>query len=177
MEKYRTHNLSKKNKLLRLIWWFFWVIFYRTTPRSMHAWRCFLLRLFGAKIGKNVHPYPSCRIWAPWNLTMGNDSCLSEHVDCYCVDKVNIGKASTISQYSFLCTATHDYTKVNMPLVISPINIGDYVWITADVFISPGSTIGNGAVILARSSVFGNISEWVVARGSPAKPFKTRIFN
>jgi putative colanic acid biosynthesis acetyltransferase WcaF len=108
---------------------------------------------------------------------MGDHACLSEGVDCYCVAKISIGAHSTVSQYSFLCTASHDYSKTSMPLVAAPINIGDRVWITADVFVGPGVTIGDGAVVTARSSVFSNLPPWVVARGNPAVPAKPRKFN
>ena len=151
-----------------------WCLFYRPTPRSFHHWRCLLLRLFGARLGKAVHPYPSARIWAPWNLEMDDHSCLSEWVDCYCVDKIRIGAHTTVSQYSFLCTASHDYESPGMPLVSAPITLGDRVWITADVFVGPGVTIGDGAVVTARSSVFSDIPAWMVARGNPAMPVRVR---
>lgn len=170
-------KLSLSNKIARALWHVVWLLLYRPTPRLMHAWRRMLLRLFGAKLGKGVHPYPSARIWAPWNLEMGDHACLSEHVDCYCVDKIRIGAHSTISQYSFLCTASHDYTKAAMPLVTAPISIADHVWITADVFVGPGVHIGKGAVITARSSVFTDIPVGMVARGNPALPFKLRLMN
>lgn len=158
------------------MWKFVWLFFYRPTPRPLHAWRCLLLRLFGAKLGKRVHPYPSARIWAPWNLEMGDHACLSEGVDCYCVDKIRIGAHSTVSQYSFLCSASHEYTQAAMPLVTAPITIGEWVWITADVFIGPGVTIGDGAVVTARSSVFSDLPPWIVAKGNPAVPVKRREF-
>lgn len=167
--------LSFCNKVVRVLWNIVWLLLFYPTPRSFHAWRCLLLRLFGAKLGKDVHPYPSARIWAPWNLEMGDHSCLSEHVDCYCVDKVRIGAHATVSQYSFLCTASHDYTDSAMPLITAPIVIGNRAWVTADVFIGPGVVIGDGAVITARSSVFSDIEPWVVATGNPAKPLKTRV--
>jgi len=167
-------TLTLSNKVIRSLWRFVWLLFYRPTPRIFHWWRCNLLRLFGAKIGKSVHPYPSSQIWAPWNLEMGDSSCLSEGVDCYCVDKIFIGSHTTVSQYSFLCTASHDYTQKDMPLVTAPIIIGNRVWITADVFVGPGVTIGDGVVVSARSSVFGDIPPWTVARGNPAIPFKSR---
>jgi len=66
---------------------------------------------------------------------MADHSCLSEAVDCYCVDKITIGAHSTVSQYSFLCTASHDYTDPKMPLTTAPIVIGERVWIAADVFV------------------------------------------
>jgi putative colanic acid biosynthesis acetyltransferase WcaF len=170
------HRISFSNKIARTLWQIVWLLLYRPTPRLFHSWRCLLLRLFGAKLGKHVHPYPSARIWAPWNLEMGDHACLSEEVNCYCVDKIRIGAHSTVSQYSFLCTASHDYTKFAMPLVVAPITLGDRVWITADVFVGPGVKIGDGAVVTARSSVFSNIPTWVVARGNPAVPVKQRQF-
>ncbi|BDD87661.1 hypothetical protein DPPLL_20260 [Desulfofustis limnaeus] len=105
---------------------------------------------------------------------MGDYACLSEKVDCYCVDRIYIGSHTTVSQYSFLCTASHNYTQTEMPLVTAPINIGERVWITADVFVGPGVKIGDGAVVTARSSVFKDIPPWTVARGNPAVPEKKR---
>ena len=175
MSKLKRQRLSFTNKAMRALWWSVWCIFFRPTPRNFHRWRCFLLRLFGARLGKNVHPYPSARVWAPWNLTMGDDSCLSDWVDCYSVDKIQIGRFTTISQYSFLCTASHDHSLTEMPLVIAPIRIGDYVWITADVFVAPGVTIGEGTVVTARSSVFHDLPEWRIARGNPAAVISHRI--
>ena len=180
--KERTHRLTRAtplslgNKIGRTLWNIVWLLLFRSTPRSLHPWRCIILRLFGAKLGKAVHPYPSARIWAPWNLEMGDHSCLSEQVDCYCVDKIRIGAHATVSQYSFLCTASHDYTDREMPLVTAPITIGDHAWVTADVFIAPGVTIGEGAVITARSSVFSNIEPWFVAAGNPATAIKKRTW-
>jgi len=131
-------RLSLANKLARALWGIVWIVLFRPTPRLFHAWRRFLLRLFGARLGKAVHVYPSAKVWAPWNLEMDDHACLGEQVDCYCVEKIRIGKHSTVSQYSFLCSASHDYTKSTMPLVAAPISIGEYVWITADVFVGPG---------------------------------------
>ena len=168
-------RLSVGNKLARALWQIVWRALFRPTPRFLHSWRCALLRLFGAKLGKGVHVYPTARIWAPWNLEMGDQSCLSEQVDCYSVDKIRIGARVTVSQYSFLCTASHNYTDPKMPLVTAPITIGERAWVTADVFVAPGVSIGAGVVLVARSSVFHDIEPWVVAAGSPAKVIKPRL--
>jgi len=165
---------SLYNKLGRVIWGIVWLLLYRPSPRVFHGWRRFLLRLFGAKIGKGAHPYPSAKIWAPWNLEMGEHSCLSFYVDCYCVDKVRIGAHATVSQYSYLCTASHDFEHPNMPLVTAPITIGDGVWVAADVFVAPGVSIGEGAVVGARSSVFEDVPPWIIVVGSPARPIRKR---
>lgn len=165
---------SLSNRLARVLWTIVWSCLYRPSPKILHGWRRFLLRLFGSKIGQGVHPYPSTRIWAPWNLEMGDYSCLGDNTICYCVDMIRIGAHSTVSQYSFLCTASHDYTDPAMPLTTAPIVMGERVWIAADVFVGPGVAIGDGAVIGARSSVYRNIEPWTVVAGNPAMFIKKR---
>ena len=165
---------SLLNKLGRVLWGIVWLILYRPSPKIFHGWRCFLLRMFGAKIGKGVHVYPSAKVWAPWNLEMGNYSCISYDVDCYCADKIRIGSHATVSQYSFLCTASHDYTAPHMPLTTAPIVIGDGAWIAADVYIAPGATIGEGAVVGVRSSVYKDVESWAIVAGNPARFIRKR---
>lgn len=162
------------NKIGRAVWAIAWCLLYRPTPKLLHCWRRSLLRAFGATIGRGAHPHASVRIWAPWNLEMGDHSCLSHHVDCYCVAHVKIGAHTTVSQYSYLCTATHDIENPAMPLVTAPITLGEGAWITADVFIGPGVTVGDGAVVGARSSVFKDVPPWTVVAGNPAKEIKKR---
>lgn len=168
-------KLSFRNKLFRLAWSIVSSTLFRLSPVVLHGWRRFILRLFGASVGKGAHPYPSARIWAPWNLVMGDDSCLSHHVICYNVAPIYLGKSVTVSQYSHLCTATHDYADPLLPLLVAPIRIEDFAWVTADVFVGPGVTIGEGAVVNARSSVFSDIEAWTVAKGYPAKSYKKRV--
>lgn len=167
-------QLTSTNKLLRLLWRTVWVLLFRPSPRLFHGWRRFLLRLFGAKLGQGTFVYPSVQIWAPWNLEMGDHSCLSHFVDCYCVDKIILGRHATVSQYSHLCTASHDYNKAEMPLVTAPIVIADFTWVTADVFVGPGVTVGEGAVVAARSIVTRDVPPWTVVAGAPTRPIGLR---
>jgi putative colanic acid biosynthesis acetyltransferase WcaF len=167
-------ELSTSNRLARLVWGLVWHMFFRPSPRITHGWRRALLRLFGARLGRGVHVYPSARVWAPWNLEMGDGACLADDVDCYSVARVKVGARTTVSQYSYLCTASHDHARRDMPLVTSPIVLGDDVWITADVFVGPGVTIGDGAVVLARSSVVRDLPAWMVCAGTPARPLRRR---
>lgn len=180
VRKRHPRMLTFRNKLARTVWNLVWLLLYQPSPTLLHGWRRFLLRLFGARIGRPAYLYPSARIWAPWNLEMGDHSTLAHGVDCYCVDKVKLGSFTTVSQYSYLCTATHDYSdpsileRPQMPLLTAPIRLGDRVWITADVFVGPGVSIGDGTVVLARSSVTRDLPPWVIAAGSPAEPRKRR---
>ena len=147
----------------------------------MHGWRSFLLRCFGAQLEYPVFVYPTARVWAPWNLRMGKNSTIADNVDCYCVTMISIGEGTTVSQYSYLCAASHDYgdpgilKNPKMPLLCAPIDIGNRVWVTSDVFVGPGVKIADGTVILARSTVTEDIAAWKIAAGSPAKVKKDRV--
>ncbi len=166
------HSLASKAG--RAVWGVVWLILFRASGRCAHGWRRVLLRIFGAKIGKGVRIYSSCRIWAPWNLCMGDHSRIGEYVDCYCVDKIHIGAHSTVSQYSYLCTATHDISDSSMGLATKPIEIGKGAWICADVFVGPGVKVGEGGVAGARSVVVKDVEPWTVVAGNPAKMVSRR---
>lgn len=168
---------SYRNRAGRVLWTMVWCLFFRPSPRPLHAWRCWLLRLFGATIERGAHPYPSARVWAPWNLTMREGSCLGDHVECYSVDRVTLEPYATVSQYSFLCTAGHDYTIREMPVITAPVRIGRRAWVAADAFVGPGVTIGEGAVVGARASVFRSVDPWTVVGGNPARILKKYSLN
>lgn len=159
---------------MRVLWNIVWWLLYRPSPRPLHGFRRMLLRLFGARIAAGAHPYPGARIWAPWNLEMGPHSCLADDVDCYSVAEVCLGAHATVSQYSYLCCASHDYMVVDHPMVAAPIHIEAHAWVAADVFVGPGVTVGEGAVVGARSTVTRDIPSWTVVAGNPPRKVKER---
>jgi putative colanic acid biosynthesis acetyltransferase WcaF len=113
----------------------------------------------------------------PWNLTVGAHAVIGDYAILYCLGEITLGDRVTVSQYSHLCAGSHDYTRADMPLLRLPISIGDDAWVAADVFVGPGIAIGTGTVVGARSSVFGNLPEWKICVGNPAKPVKDREFD
>ena len=171
---YYSSGFSWQNRLARGVWWGIWALLFRPSPRPFFAWRRFLLRMFGAQLGRGTNIHASCKIWAPWNLEMGEFSCLAFHVDCYNVDKVTIGAHSTVSQYSYLCSASHDISDPAMGLVKAPISIGRGCWVAAGVFVGPGVAIENGAVIAARAVVVKSVGANEVVGGNPARVLGTR---
>lgn len=54
-----------------------------------------------------------------------------------------------------------------------PITIGPNVWIGFDACILPGVTIGEGAVVGARSVVISNVQPFTVVAGNPAKQIRS----
>lgn len=171
---HRVSPPSIRNKAMRGLWSVVWLLLYRPSPRPMHGWRCLLLRLFGASIGKGAKPYPSARIWAPWNLEMGDNSTLGDGVDCYSVARVKIGCKATVSQRAYLCTAQRDIDDVSMPLVTGDIVIKEHGWVAAEAYIGPGIVVGTGAVVAARAVATKSVADWTVVGGNPAKPIRKR---
>jgi putative colanic acid biosynthesis acetyltransferase WcaF len=170
-------SFSLKNRLGRAIWGIVYLIFFRLSPRPLHSWRSFLLRLFGAKVGKRVHVYPGVKIWAPWNTEFHDECGVGNGTTLYAQGRITIGYRAVISQGAYLCAGTHDYTKAGFPLITAPIHIGKHVWIAAEAFIHPGVSIGEGAVIGARSVVLKDMPSWMVCAGNPAKPLKKRTIS
>lgn len=167
---------SLKSKRARALWNVVWLFLFRPTPRGLlYGWRRFLLRLFGARIGVGVNILPSCKVWQPWMLTMGDYSCLSEDVDCYSVDRIEIGAQVVVSQGAFLCCASHDITSPTMELTYKPIVIESQSWIAARAFVGPGVTIGEGAVVGACAVVTKDVEPWTVVAGNPAHVIKKRV--
>jgi putative colanic acid biosynthesis acetyltransferase WcaF len=170
------NNLSFKHKLTRFTWSIIWFLFARPIPRMMlNGWKIFLLRLFGAKIHKSAVVYSSARIYMPSNLEMEEYSILGAEVDCYNVALIKIGANVVVSQKAYLCAASHDISKSEMPLITAPIIINDQAWVAADTFIAMGVTIGQGAVVGARASVFKDVEPWTIVGGNPAKFIHNRV--
>lgn len=158
----------------RAIWQVAWLLLYRPTPVMAHRWRGLVLSAFGAQVEGPVYPYPSARVWAPWNLDMRRGSCLAGGVDCYNVALVTLGEGATVSQRSHLCTASHDFDDPTFPLTGAPITVGEGAWIAAEAFIGPGVTVGARAVVLARSVVVRDIERGAVVGGNPARWIRQR---
>lgn len=157
------------------LWWLVQSTLFGMSPQFMYGWRRFLLKLFGAEVGKCVLIRPTVRVTYPWKVKIGDHVWIGDHAELYSLGEIEIGADVVISQRSYLCAATHDHTKPSFDMFAKKIAIEDQAWIAADVFVAPGVTIGRGSMIGARSSVFSDMPEAMICLGSPAKPIKPRI--
>jgi len=165
---------SKKEMLWRVCWGTIGKPLMRFSLRPMFSWRRVLLRCFGAKVGKKVNVYPTTIIYYPWKLIVGDWSAIAEDVLIYNLGKVEIGEKVTISHRAHLCAGTHDYKKIDFPLIRATITVKDQVWICSQAFIGPGVTIGEGAIIGAASVVMNDVEPWTIVAGNPAKKIRDR---
>ena len=157
------------------LWWLVQATLFACSPQVMFGWRRWLLSLFGAKIGKGVLLRPSVKVTYPWKVSIGDFAWIGDDVVLYSLGEIEIGDHAVVSQRAYLCAASHDYTQPDFPIYAKKVCVGAQAWLATDVFVGPGVTIGDGAVVGARSSVFHDLPPMMVCVGCPAKPVKPRI--
>ena len=144
------------------------------SPTPANTWRRVLLRCFGARVDRSARIDPSVRIIHPWNLTLCPGAVVCHNVILDCQAPITLGAHTRISQFSHLCTATHSYSRRDMPIVGRPIVIGDRCWLAADVYVGCGVKIADGVVVGARASVFKDVPADTIVVGNPAKAQQVR---
>jgi len=159
------------------LWWIIQAVLLKSSPQFMYGWRRFLLRRFGARIGKRALIRSSVHIQYPWKVSIGDYSWIGDNVVLYSLGEIIIGSNTVISQKTYLCAATHDYNQKTFPIYAKPVIIEKECWLATDVFVGPGVTIGEGTVVGARSSVFTSLPPRKICFGSPAKIIKDRTID
>lgn len=168
-------SLTLGNKIARFFWRIGWLLLFRPFHGPLFRyWRSAVLRMWGAKIGRKCAISAKADIWAPWNLELGDYVAIANDVEIYNVSKITMGNHITVSQESYLCTASHDISRLLKPLVHKPIVIGDFSWVCSRSMVLPGVTIGDGAVVAAGAVVTKDVEPWTVVGGNPARFIKKR---
>ena len=138
------------------------------------AFKCCLLRLFGAEVGSGVVIKPRVNIHFPWKLNVGEHSWIGEEVFILNFESCTIGANCCISQRAFLCGGNHDFRAVDFAYRNGPINIEDGSWVGAQSFVAPNVTVGQEAVITAGSIVTRSMPSVMICSGNPCRPIKPR---
>ena len=170
---YQSHH-SVFDKLYLLCWRIMSVLFFRFTPARLNGIRIACLRMFGANVAGSAVIHPTCRIYSPRTLRVGERSCIADRVDCYNVAPIEIGNDVTVSQDAFLCTASHDLDSADRRVITEPICIKDGAWVFARAIVLPGVTLERGAVAAAGAVVTMNVPESAIVGGNPAKLIRNR---
>lgn len=165
---------SGRERALRLLWGFCWVVFCAWTPKPANGWRLFWLRMFGARIDGLPFVHQRARIEIPWHLTLHDRACLGDRANAYSLGEIEIGARATVAQEVYLSTGTHDFSRPEIPLLTGKISIGEDAFIGARAFVMPGITIGARSVIGACSVVTKDVPPDVRAAGNPCRVFGPR---
>jgi putative colanic acid biosynthesis acetyltransferase WcaF len=134
-----------------------------------------LLRLFGARIGRNMYMKPGVRVKFPWYLTVGDHCWIGEDVWIDNLAPVLIGSHVCISQGAYLCTGNHDWSKPNLKLFTRPISIERGAWVGAKTLVGPGVTVSQGAILTAGSVATKDLAPFGIYAGNPAVLTKQRV--
>jgi putative colanic acid biosynthesis acetyltransferase WcaF len=173
-DPYLRPAFSSGDRFYRLFWQIVWALLYLPSPRPMHGWRSFLLRVFGAKMGANCHFYPSSKIWSPRMLHCADQVTLGSGAEIYNPSLLTLDSHAIISQNAYICGATHDYNDPTFPLYSYPMHFGAYSWICARASVSPGVNLGEGSILALASVATRDLEPWGVYAGIPAVKVKER---
>jgi putative colanic acid biosynthesis acetyltransferase WcaF len=165
----RTAAKYGKGEQLRRVAWGCARLLFRASPRPCYGIRRWLLRRFGARLGRGVNVSPTALVYFPWLLEIGEYAAVGDAAMLYNLGPLRIGPRATISQRAHLCGGSHDYTDPAMPLLRLPITVEADAWVCADAFVGPGVTVGAGAVVGARAAAFKDVAPWTIVGGNPAK--------
>jgi putative colanic acid biosynthesis acetyltransferase WcaF len=164
-----------RNGVIRLLWYFTNILFLKSPFNPSGSLKIFMLRLFGAKIGKGVNIKPSVNIKYPWRLTIGDHSWIGENVWIDNLDNVIIGNNCCLSQGAMLLCGNHNYKKTTFDLITGPIILEDGVWIGAHSVVCPDVRCKSHAVLSVNSVAAADLESYTIYQGNPAKEVRKRI--
>jgi len=164
-----------RSPLIVQLWWLVQAFLFRPSPQIFYGWRRWLMRVFGANVGDGVLLRPTVVITYPWKVTIGRNAWVGDNATLYSLGSIVIGENAVVSQEAYLCTGTHDYKDSAFRIYAEQITIEAEAWIAARAFISPGITVGAGAVVAACSTVTKNVDPMSIVAGTPARKIGERF--
>ena len=172
--QHRANDNYRPEEYRRRVFWMGVRPLLRLVPRFAYGFRNKVLRMFGARIGREVRIYPDVEIFFPWNLVIGDEVTIGPRVILYSLGKITIGDGCMISYRAHFCAGTHDYTQCNLPLLKPAIELGQGSWVCTEAFVGPGVTIGDFSIVGARSVVLKSFPAFSILGGNPARRIKER---
>jgi acetyltransferase-like isoleucine patch superfamily enzyme len=134
----------------------------------------------GILIGNGVfvgrHTILSCK---NGDIEIDEGANIGFNCEIFSASRVQVGKNILMAAYTYLVGGDHLYDRTDIPVLhqgrtARGIDVGDGVWLGAHVVVTDGSTIGRDAIIGAGAVVVGEIPEFTIATGIPAKVTRDR---
>ena len=106
-------------------------------------------------------------------VVFGRDNVINTYLD------IEFGDSVLMADWCYVCDFDHKMDSIEMPIkdqgiVKGPVRIGPDTWVATKVTILRGTTIGRGCVLGAHAVVKGDIPDYSIAVGAPAKVVKNR---
>ena len=164
----KTRYQPGRGFVVRLLWYYTNLIFFRSRWLPFYGLKRFLLRLFGARVGRGVVIKPAVNIKYPWRLKIGDYSWIGEEVWIDNLADVDIGNNVVISQGAMLLTGSHDYTSVSFDVIVEKIVLEDGVWIGAKSIVMHGVTCHSHSILGVGSVAMKDLEAFTIYHGNPA---------
>lgn len=174
LSQYNNSWYRPGSKLKRGLWYICNLLFLNTYWFPFQGIKIAVLRMFGAKIGKQVVIKPKVNIKYPWLLHIGDYSWIGEQVWIDNLAEVSIGRHVCISQGALILSGNHNYTSPGFDLMLKPISIENGAWIGARATVVQGTQVKSHAVVTANSVASGELKAYGIYQGHPVQWIKER---
>jgi acetyltransferase-like isoleucine patch superfamily enzyme len=139
-------------------------------------------RIFFKKLGKRPKINLGSQVASPWNVEIGDNFIMNTGVVIEGQGGVKIGNNVLFGYNVIILSTAHPYNDVNLPMslqgaILKNVEIGNDVWLGANVVVMPGIKIGDGVVVGANSVVTRNIEPYAIYGGVPARLIRSRILS
>lgn len=162
LDDFNNQNFDRGASDFKEFCWLLFCGFLFSTWLPGSSWRVTALRLFGARIGIGVVIKPNIKVKFPWRLSIGDHCWIGEAVWIDNLDHVRLGSHVCLSQGTYICTGSHDWSKSTFDLIVKPITIDSHVWVGAMSRIAPGVHVGEGAIVGFGSVVLQAVDPWTI---------------
>ncbi|MEO8112453.1 MAG: WcaF family extracellular polysaccharide biosynthesis acetyltransferase [Ginsengibacter sp.] len=158
----------------RFLWYGINSFVFNSSLFPVYSLKVFLLKAFGARLGKNVSVKPYVNIKYPWLLQTGDNVWIGENVWIDNLATVRIGNNVCLSQGCMLLCGNHDYTLSTFDLIVKEIVLEDGVWIGAKAIVCGGVICKDHSVLSVNSVATHQLEAMSIYQGNPAIKVKNR---
>jgi acetyltransferase-like isoleucine patch superfamily enzyme len=128
----------------------------------------------GVFVGRNT--ILSCK---NGDIVVDDRANLGFNCEIFSASKVHVGADVLMAAYTYLVGGDHLYDRVDIPVLqqgrtARGIDVGAGAWLGTHVVVTDGSTVGRDAIVGAGAVVVGEIPEFAIAVGTPAKVVRDR---
>jgi acetyltransferase-like isoleucine patch superfamily enzyme len=128
----------------------------------------------GVFVGRNT--ILSCK---NGDIIVDDHANLGFNCEIFSASRVRVGKSVLMAAYTYLVGGDHLYDRVDIPVLeqgrtARGVEVDDNVWLGTHVVVTDGSKVGRDAIIGAGAVVVGEIPEFAIAAGIPAKVMRDR---
>ncbi len=175
LSQFDNSDFNPGSPIGRVLWYITLNLFFINGLFPFMGPKRWILRLFGAIVGKGLIIKPRVNIKYPWNLTIGDHVWIGEDVWIDNLDKVFLGNNVCLSQGAMLLCGNHNYKSPTFDLITGNIRIEEGAWIGAKSTVTAGVKIGGHAVLAVSSVANTDLDEFYIYRGNPAVKVRKRV--